>query len=89
MILQLLRSLNNNPRRAAPHPVVVLFALALAAGVVLAVVLAYRDATARSECLAFGYPDTRIAGRRYYCLRRVNQSDEVVPLEQLRRRSAP
>jgi hypothetical protein len=37
------------------------------------------------ECLAAGYPEYRVTFNGTYCVKRVDQTDVVVPIEQTRR----
>lgn len=53
-----------------------LFALLIAGGV--------QNFRMESRCLARGYPEMHVSVTTYYCVKRVNQSDVVVPLDSLR-----
>lgn len=49
-------------------------------------VFAVRSYTTQAECLRVGYPDSRVTlALTSYCIRRVNQTDEVVPLAQVKK----
>ena len=43
-----------------------------------------RSYRAERDCLAHGYPDSKITMSQVYCIKRVNQTDEVVPLSRLK-----
>jgi hypothetical protein len=45
---------------------------------------AVTDYNAMETCLAAGYPEYKWGGGTIYCIKRVNQSDVVVPLSQVR-----
>lgn len=64
-------------------------ALSLLALVVLLIVgigvVIFRTAEAQSECLAAGYPAHKIDFKlNQYCIRRVDQTDEVIRLDKVR-----
>jgi hypothetical protein len=53
---------------------------------VVAVFAATRDYRYQQACLRSGYPEARwFLGGQAYCVKRVNQTDVVVPLDQVRR----
>lgn len=53
-------------------------------GVFLFLDAASRQNEAKSKCLSFGYPNTNYGDGQYYCIKRENNSDVVVPLSKLK-----
>jgi hypothetical protein len=53
--------------------------------IVCTVIATVIDARADAKCLAKGYPRSEVSwDGRVYCLSRVNYTDRVIPLEQIR-----